>query len=70
LISDKAILCYICNWSHGSSHVGLERWLSSKEHWLHFHRSWVQFPAITWWLTTSVITSTPITVANCGGGHW
>ena len=21
LMSDKAILCYICNWSHGSLHV-------------------------------------------------
>jgi hypothetical protein len=31
---------------------GLERWRSSKEHRLLFQRSWVQFPATTWWLTT------------------
>ena len=31
---------------------GLERWLSSYEHWVLFWRSWVQIPATTWWLTT------------------
>jgi hypothetical protein len=31
---------------------GLERWLSSWEHWLLFLRSWVQIPGSTWWLTT------------------
>jgi hypothetical protein len=31
---------------------GLERWLRGLEHWLLFQRSWVQFPATTWWLTT------------------
>ena len=30
---------------------GLERWLRGSEHWLLFQRSWVQFPATTWWLT-------------------
>jgi len=33
-------------------HMGLERWLSSKEHRLLFRRFSVQFPATTWWLTT------------------
>jgi hypothetical protein len=33
-------------------YLGLERWLSSEEHWLPFQRSWVQIPATTWWLTT------------------
>jgi hypothetical protein len=31
---------------------GLERWLSGDEHRLLFQRSWVQFPAPIWWLTT------------------
>ena len=30
----------------------LERWLSGEEPWLLFQRTWVQFPATTWWLTT------------------
>ena len=32
--------------------AGLEGWLSSEERCLLFQRTWVQFSATTWWLTT------------------
>lgn len=35
-----------------NTQVGMERWLSSQEHWPFFQRSGVQFPAATRWLTT------------------
>jgi hypothetical protein len=34
------------------SSLGLERWPSGLKHWLLLQRSWVQFPATTWCLTT------------------
>jgi len=33
----------------GNSETGLERWLSSE----HLPRTWVWFPASTWWLTVT-----------------
>jgi hypothetical protein len=41
-----------------SGETGLERWLSSEDHWMFFQRIWVQFPASTWQLTTSVTGET------------
>jgi hypothetical protein len=37
--------------SRGTS-ARLDRWFSDLKHWLLFQRSWVQFPATTWWLIT------------------
>jgi len=45
-LSDGLSKCLLRNGKQG-----LERWLSGKEHRLLFQRSWVQFPATTWWLT-------------------
>lgn len=33
--------------------VGLERWLNGSKYLLFLQKTWVRFPALTWWLTTN-----------------
>lgn len=43
--------------------MGLQRWLRSKDHWLFSQRTQVQFPALSWQLTTTSNSSSKKSLA-------